>query len=222
MLFQLLRELEPYRAKLVAVSKTKPVEAIQVLYDEGQRIFGENRVQEIMEKADRLPSDIQWHMIGHLQTNKIKYIAPFIHLIQSVDRPKLLHAIQAEAAKINRIIPILLQLHVAQEETKFGFSEEELMVFLNEEPPASFPNVAIQGVMAMASFTEDEKQIRREFAQVRATYGRIKTKYFQDNPEFSECSMGMSGDYQIALEEGATMVRIGSMLFGPRPCQITP
>lgn len=222
MLSELIKELEPYHAQLVAVSKTKPVEAIRVLYDEGQRIFGENRVQEIMEKVDHLPDDIQWHMIGHLQTNKIKYIAPFIALIQSVDRPKLLRAIHAEGEKINRTIPVLLQLHVAQEETKFGFTEEELTGFLAQEPPEQFPFVTIRGLMAMASFTEDREQIHREFALVKSIYNRIKAKYFANKPEFRECSIGMSGDYKIALEEGATMVRIGSLLFGPRPCQLNP
>ena len=222
MLFELLKELEPFQASLVAVSKTKPVEAIQVLYDEGQRAFGENRVQELMEKVDRLPRDIQWHMIGHLQTNKIKYIAPYIHLIQSADRPKLIRAIQVEGEKIDRVIPVLLQLHIAAEETKFGFTEEELQDFFEKDPPDRFDHVEFQGVMAMATFTEDQEQIRSEFARTKAIYDRVKAAYFAGNPAFKECSMGMSGDYKIALEEGATMIRVGTLLFGPRPCLLNP
>lgn len=222
MLSELLKELEPYQAQLVAVSKTKPVEAIQVLYDEGQRSFGENRVQEILEKVDRLPKDIQWHMIGHLQSNKIKYIAPFIHLIQSADSPKLIRAIDKEGAKINRVLPVLIQLHVAQEETKFGFSEDELQAFFRDTPPSHFPHVEFQGVMAMASFTEDTDQIRKEFGYVKDVFDRIKKVYFDGQSTFKVCSMGMSGDYRIALEEGSNMIRVGTLLFGLRPCQLTP
>ncbi len=193
------------KATLVAVSKTKPVEDIQSLYDLGQRDFGENYVQELVDKADRLPKDIRWHFIGHLQSNKVKYIAPFVHLIHGVDSVGLLKEINKQGAKINRIIPCLLQVHIASEETKFGFDEADLKQL---PPPQELKHTAVLGLMGMASFTNDLSQVRKEFAYLQSLYAA--------HAEYSILSMGMSGDYKIALEEGSNMVRIGSLLFGER------
>lgn len=202
--------------KLIAVSKTKPASDIQTLYDAGQRSFGENKVQELVEKYEVLPKDIDWHLIGHLQTNKVKYIAPFVHLIHGVDSFKLLKEINKEGVKCNRIIPCLLQFHIAQEETKFGFSFEEAQEMLESNEFVELQNVAIYGVMGMASFTEDENQIHEEFQTLHNYFQLIKSHYFKFNPDFKEISMGMSGDYKIAMEEGSTMVRVGSSIFGSR------
>jgi len=206
----------PLNVKLVAVSKTKPTELIMEAYGHGQRAFGENKVQELAWKYEELPKDIEWHLIGHLQTNKVKYIAPFVHLIHGVDSLKLLKTINSEASKINRIIPCLLQFHIAEEETKFGFSLEEAIEMLTAPEFANLRNVRISGVMGMATFTDDENQIRKEFAQLKAVYERLRKEYFTENSDFKEISMGMSGDYLIAIEEGSTMVRIGSTIFGER------
>jgi pyridoxal phosphate enzyme (YggS family) len=201
---------------LIAVSKTKPAGDIQTLYDAGQRAFGENKVQELVEKHEVLPKDIEWHLIGHLQSNKVKYIAPFVHLIHGVDSFKLLKEINKEGVKCNRIIPCLLQFHIAQEETKFGFSFEEAQEMLESKEFVELQNVAIYGVMGMASFTENENQIHEEFQTLHNYFQLIKSHYFKFNPEFKELSMGMSGDYKIAMEEGSTRVRVGSTIFGSR------
>jgi len=202
--------------QLIAVSKTKPAGDIQTLYNAGQRAFGENKVQELVEKYEELPKDIEWHLIGHLQTNKVKYIAPFVHLIHGVDSFKLLKEINKEGVKCNRIIPCLLQFHIAQEETKFGFSFEEAQEMLESNEFVELQHVAIHGVMGMASFTEDENQIHEEFQTLHNFFQLIKSHYFKFNPMFKELSMGMSGDYKIAMEEGSTMVRVGSTIFGSR------
>ena len=202
--------------RLIAVSKTKPASDIQTLYDAGQRAFGENKVQELVEKYEVLPKDIDWHLIGHLQTNKVKYIAPFVHLIHGVDSFKLLKEINKEGVKCNRIIPCLLQFHIAQEETKFGFSFEEAQEMLESNEFVELQHVAIHGVMGMASFTEDENQIHEEFQTLHNYFQLIKSHYFKFNTDFKEISMGMSGDYKIAMEEGSTMVRVGSTIFGSR------
>ena len=201
---------------LIAVSKTKPASDIQTLYDAGQRAFGENKVQELVEKYEVLPKDIKWHLIGHLQSNKVKYIAPFVHLIHGVDSFKLLKEINKEGVKCKRIIPCLLQFHIAQEETKFGFSFEEAQEMLESNEFVELQHVAIHGVMGMASFTEDENQIHEEFQTLHNYSQLIKSHYFKFNPEFKELSMGMSGDYKIAMDEGSTMVRVGSTIFGSR------
>jgi hypothetical protein len=201
---------------LIAVSKTKPASDIQTLYDAGQRAFGENKVQELVEKYEVLPKDIEWHLIGHLQSNKVKYIAPFVHLIHGVDSFKLLKEINKEGVKCNRIIPCLLQFHIAQEETKFGFSFEEAQEMLESNEFVELQHVAIHGVMGMASFTEDENQIHEEFQTLHNYFQLIKSHYFKFNTDFKEISMGMSGDYKIAMEEGSTMVRVGSTIFGSR------
>lgn len=201
---------------LVAVSKTKPNEAIIEAYHTGQRIFGENKVQELVKKYEELPKDIQWHMIGHLQSNKVKMIAPFVSLIHGVDKPKLLREINKRALENNRVINCLLQVHIAEESTKFGFSTEELFTLFNEGILAELKNVNIIGLMGMATYTEDENQICAEFKKLKKIFDQIKSNYFTDNAEFKELSMGMSGDYALAIEEGSTMVRIGSTIFGER------
>jgi pyridoxal phosphate enzyme (YggS family) len=205
-----------YKASLVAVSKTKSNAEILEVYAAGQRIFGENKVQELVDKQIQLPKDIQWHLIGHLQRNKVKYIAPFVHLIHAVDSVKLAEEINKEAAKNNRIIPILLQIYIADEETKFGFDWEILMKALEENELQNLKHISIQGVMGMATFTEDETQIRQEFQSLKKHFDYLKTNFFHDSESFKEISMGMSGDYKIALEEGSTMIRVGSAIFGSR------
>jgi hypothetical protein len=212
-----IRAKVPANVKIVAVSKTKPAEMINQLYTEtGQRFFGENKVQELQAKHLILPRDIVWHYIGHLQTNKIKYIAPYIGLIQSADSFRLLHEINKEAIKCNRIIPCLLQFHIACEATKFGFSTEEAIRMLNDNSFYELSNVSIKGVMGMATFTKDEQQIRKEFKQLFGYFIKLKSGYFSIDPEFCEISMGMTDDYQLAIEEGSTIIRIGSGIFGER------
>lgn len=206
----------PAHVKLVAVSKTKPAENILEAYQYGHKIFGENKVQEMAGKYELLPKDIEWHFIGHLQTNKIKYIIPFVHLIHGVDSFKLLKSIDSEARKTGRLISCLLQFHIAEEETKFGLSMEEALEIINSKEYPSLKNVAIKGVMGMATFTENEQQIRKEFATLKSYFELLKKDYFAQDPAFKEISMGMSGDYLIAIEEGSTMVRIGSNIFGER------
>lgn len=206
----------PTGVKLVAVSKTKPIEAIMEAYGAGQVIFGENKPQELTQKWNLLPKDIEWHMIGHLQTNKVKYIAPFVSLIHSVDSVRLLATVDKEAAKNGRVIDCLFQQHIAKEETKFGFSTEELEEFLSSGELAQYPNVRIVGVMGMATFTEDESIVRQEFRGLRESFVRIKQQFFAEADYFKEISMGMSDDYQIAIEEGSTLVRVGSAIFGER------
>ena len=211
-----IRKTIPEHVTLVAVSKTKPVSALQEVYDAGQRHFGENKVQEMTEKSEVLPKDIKWHLIGHLQTNKVKYIAPYVHLIHSVDSFKLLKEIDKEAKKNNRIIDCLLQFHVAQEETKFGLDFEEAKELIENPEFIDLHNVHLVGVMGMASFTENEDVVRKEFQQLEEYFQLIKSYYFTFNDDFKEISMGMSGDYQLAIEEGSTMVRVGSSIFGTR------
>ncbi|MBP9153064.1 MAG: YggS family pyridoxal phosphate-dependent enzyme [Flavobacteriales bacterium] len=214
-----IREIKseiPNHVTLVAVSKTKPNEVLMEAYEAGQRIFGENRVQELVPKSETLPKDIEWHMIGHLQRNKIKYIAPFVSLIHSVDDVKLLGEIDKQAAKNDRTIRVLLQFHIAQEETKFGLSLEEAEVYLGSSEFAEMKNVEIAGVMGMATFTDDENQVRNEFRTLKSIFDKLKTAFFPTQASFKEISMGMSGDYKIAMEEGSTMVRVGSSIFGVR------
>jgi pyridoxal phosphate enzyme (YggS family) len=211
-----LRKSIPGNVCIVAVSKTKPASDILEAYQAGQRHFGENKVQELCDKQMLLPKDICWHLIGHLQTNKVKYIAPFIHLIHSVDSLKLLLEINKQAAKQNRTIAILLQFHIAQEETKFGLNLDEAIEILNSESFKNCENVAIQGVMGMASFVDNPEQIRKEFRTLKYYFDYLKNSFFATNLDFREVSMGMSGDYQLAIEEGSTLVRVGSSIFGGR------
>lgn len=206
----------PENVRLVAVSKTKPNELIREVYNAGQRVFGENKAQELISKQPELPKDIKWHFIGHLQTNKVKYITPFVSMIESVDRLKLLKEINKQAKKNERTVNCLLQFHIADEETKFGFSKEESIQMLESELYQSFNNVKIAGVMGMATFTEDMNQVRKEFKVLKNIFDFFKKEYFKDNDDFKEISMGMSGDYQIAIEEGSTNVRIGTAIFGER------
>lgn len=203
----------PETARLVAVSKFNPAEAVLQAYNCGQRLFGESKVQELTGKYEVLPKDIEWHFIGHLQTNKVKYIAPFISLIQSVDSLKLMKEIDAQAKKVNRVIDCLLEIHVAQEATKYGFSIEELRELFMERAFDVFENVNVVGLMGMASNTEDEVQIREEFRLLSDFYQEMKNSLA---PQFRELSMGMSHDYHIAVEEGSTLVRVGSFIFGER------
>jgi hypothetical protein len=215
----IIDELNIKNTRLIAVSKTKPVEQILDLYKRGQRAFGENYVQELVEKYDLLPKDIEWHLIGHLQTNKVKYIAPFVHTIHSVDSIKLLAEINKQAAKCGRIIHCLLQIHIAQEESKFGIPIEGVATFFNELMYTTYPpfdHIKIAGVMGMATFTDDKNQVRQEFKTLKRAFDQLKSTYFKDNTDFKDISMGMSDDYKIALEEGSTLVRIGSLLFGKR------
>ncbi|MEX2335818.1 MAG: YggS family pyridoxal phosphate-dependent enzyme [Fulvivirga sp.] len=201
--------------RLVAVSKTKPASLVQQAYNDGLRIFGENKVQELSEKAEQLPKDIEWHMIGHLQRNKVKYIAPFVALIHSVDSLKLLQEINKQAKKNRRTIDCLLQVHIAEEETKFGLSENEVIDVLHSEELAKMENIKIVGLMGMATFTRDENQIRKEFKSLKTIFdkaGQIATPPHS----MKELSMGMSGDYEIAIEEGSTLIRVGSAIFGER------
>jgi len=202
--------------KLIAVSKTKPNEMIMEAYEAGQRRFGENRVQELAAKYDALPKDIEWHMIGHLQSNKVKMMAPFVHLIHSVDTLGLLEEINKQALKVARVIPCLLQIYVAKEETKFGFSEEEILDAFKNKAFDKFKNVEIKGLMGMATFTENKDQVRSEFKSLRALFEKLKSSSLPGNASMTELSMGMSGDYKIAMEEGSTMVRLGSSIFGGR------
>jgi pyridoxal phosphate enzyme (YggS family) len=211
---QKLKSELPPQVTLVAVSKTKPAEAVMEAYNAGHKIFGENKVQEMTDKYEQLPKDIQWHLIGHLQSNKVKYIAPFVHLIHSVDSIKLLAEINKQAAKHNRVIGCLLQVHIAKEETKFGMDFEEVKVLLNSEEFKSLKNISVRGLMGMSTFTQDEALIRSEFRSLSQFFTSIKSD-IQD-PDFDILSMGMSGDYRIAIEEGSTMIRVGSSIFGSR------
>lgn len=211
-----LKNQIPVHVKLIAVSKTKPVQHIIELYDAGHRIFGENRVQELIEKFPQLPADIEWHFIGHLQTNKVKYIAPFVSMVHSVDSPKLLKEIDKEAAKNNRIVNCLLEMYIAGEESKFGLDISEAFTILDSPDIKVMHNIKICGVMGMASFTEDMKLVRKEFRNLKTYFNQLKEKYFYNQSYFKEISMGMSGDYQVAIKEGSTMVRIGTAIFGER------
>lgn len=214
-----IREIKseiPSHITLVAVSKTKPNEVLMDAYEAGQRVFGENRVQELVPKSETLPKDIDWHMIGHLQRNKIKYIAPFVSCIHSVDTIDLLSEIDKQAFKNDRTIRVLLQFHIAQEDTKFGLSLEEAETYLASAEFAELKNIEVAGVMGMATFTDDETQVRNEFKILKAVFDKLKNRFFSTQPSFKEISMGMSGDYKIAIEEGSTMVRVGSSIFGGR------
>lgn len=213
---QILADLAPHHAHLVAVSKTKPEADIQTLYNLGQRIFGENKVQEMTGKYKNLPEDIQWHLIGHLQSNKVKYIAPYVSMIHSVDSLSLLTEIDRQAAKHYRIIPCLLQIHISGEETKFGLSEDEVFAILNDPSFTQLKNIQIAGLMGMASNTDDEQKIDSEFDSLKKLFDTLREKYFADQLTFCELSMGMSSDYPIALRHGATLVRVGSDIFGSR------
>lgn len=206
----------PDHVRLVAVSKFHPVEMIEEAYHAGQRIFGENHVQEMTQKHELLPKDIEWHFIGHLQTNKVKYIAPFVSLIHSVDSFKLLKEINKQAEKSQRVISCLLQIHIAQEETKFGFSFDECRTMLQEEEWKTLTHVQLCGVMGMATFTDDVQEVRNEFRSLKKFFDEIKENYFSNNDAFHEISMGMTDDYPIAIEEGSTLIRIGTKIFGER------
>ncbi|MFT6797211.1 MAG: pyridoxal phosphate enzyme (YggS family) [Maribacter sp.] len=207
-----IRESISQEVILVAVSKTKPVSDLQEAYDAGQRIFGENKIQEMTQKWEELPKDIQWHMIGHVQRNKVKYMAEYVALVHGVDSLKLLKEIDKQAKKYDRVISCLLQVHIAEEDTKFGFNEEELLALTQNPEFIHLENIKVAGLMGMATFTDDKDQIRREFKTLKALFETIKVKL----PTIETLSMGMSGDYEIAMEEGSTMVRIGSSIFGAR------
>lgn len=211
-----IKENLPSQVQLVAVSKTKPEEDIQMLYNEGQRVFGENKAQEMKTKHEHLPADIQWHFIGHLQTNKIKYIVPFVTLIHSIDSFDLLKEVDKLAAKNGRVIDCLLQFHIATEETKFGFSINECEEMLQNAEFQQLKNVNVCGVMGMATFTDDQNQVRNEFKTLKNYFNLLKEKYFAAKNDFKEISMGMSEDYPVAIEEGSTLIRVGSAIFGAR------
>ncbi|NOZ34067.1 MAG: YggS family pyridoxal phosphate-dependent enzyme [Chlorobi bacterium] len=206
----------PERVKLVAVSKTKPNEDIMQAYNGGHKIFGENKVQDLVNKYETLPKDIEWHFIGHLQSNKVKYIVPFVSLIHAVDSLKLLKIINKEGGKINRKINCLLQMHIAEEETKFGLSFDEINKILDSEEYSQTEFVKITGLMGMATNTNDTAQIHKEFAYLKSCFEKTKVGYFKNDENFTNLSMGMSGDYKIAAEEGSTMIRVGSLIFGAR------
>lgn len=212
----LKNETTTINVKLLAVSKTKTVEEIKEAYEAGQRLFGENMVQELVDKYELLPKDIQWHLIGHLQSNKVKYIAPFISMIQSVDSLKLLQEIDKHAHKNNRIIDCLLQVYIADEETKYGLGFDELIALLRSDEYAGLNHVRIRGFMGIATNTENEKQIKEEFYELKTFFDGIKQSYFRQDPTFDILSMGMSSDYKIAIEQGSNMVRLGSTVFGQR------
>lgn len=206
---------EQNSCKLIAVSKTKPISDIKIVYESGQKVFGENRVKELVEKEATLPNDIEWHAIGHLQRNKVKYIAPFVSLIHAVDSFSLLAEINKQAEKNNRVIPYLLQMHIATESSKFGFAEDELTNIEDHFKANEYAHTVCNGVMGMATFTNDKQQVRIEFKSLKNIFEKLKSSIFTDST-FKEISMGMSGDYEIAIEEGSTMVRVGSAIFGNR------
>jgi pyridoxal phosphate enzyme (YggS family) len=211
-----LKQQIPPSVKLVVVSKTKPVNDILEAYNTGHKSFGENRVQELIQKKDLLPSDIEWHLIGHLQTNKVKLVVPFINMIQSVDSYKLLNLINSEALAINRTIDCLLQIRIAEEETKYGFSMTEIREMLRSEDFGKLKSVRICGVMGIATFTDDTDRIQKEFRYLTECFNELREEYFKDDRNFKEISMGMSGDFKIAVGEGSTIIRIGSLIFGER------
>ncbi len=211
-----IKEELPESVQLIAVTKTQPVETILDAYNAGHRIFGENKVQELVTKYEQLPKDIEWHMIGHLQTNKVKSIASFIHLIHGVDSLKLLQVINKEGIRCNRVIPCLLQIKIAEEETKFGLSANEADTLLGNKEISELRNTKIIGLMGMATYTDNMEVIRNEFKNLSAIFNRLQIKYFSDDPDFKELSMGMSHDYRIAIEEGATYIRVGTSIFGER------
>ncbi len=212
----LKKETEADKVILLAVSKTKPASDVQEAYDAGQRLFGENIVQEMVEKYEQLPKDIEWHLIGHLQTNKVKYIAPFVSMIQSVDSLKLLHEINKHAEKAGRVIDCLLQIYIADEETKYGLGFDEAIELLRSEEFAAMKNVRIRGLMGIATNTDNEKQIKEEYYELNTFFEGIKVSYFRKEESFDILSMGMSSDYKLAIEQGSNMVRLGSTIFGGR------
>ena len=211
-----LRRQLPEKVTLVAVSKTHPVERLMEAYAAGLRHFGENRVQELLPKQGAMPSDVRWHMIGHLQSNKVRSIVPFVHLIHSIESPALLVTVNKEAERIGRVIDVLLQFHIATEETKFGLDLEEALALLGSGVFRSMRNVRIRGVMGMASFSEDQEQVRAEFRSLRSIYNELRDGFFSGDAAFDTLSMGMSGDWRIAVEEGSTLIRVGSAIFGSR------
>jgi len=211
-----LREELPGEVTIVVVSKTRSDQEILEAYHSGHRDFGENKVQELVAKQERLPGDIRWHMVGHLQSNKVRHLVPFIHMVHSVDSIKLLGVINREAEKKGRIIDCLLQLHIAREETKFGLSGEELFELVSSPGFSSMQHVRVRGLMAMATYTENMDRVREEFRHLKLIFERIKREVFPGAPWFDQLSAGMSGDYRVAVEEGSTVVRIGSIIFGPR------
>lgn len=206
----------PSNVRLVAVSKFHGVNEILNAYETGHRIFGESRVQELIEKQPKLPNDIEWHFVGRLQRNKVKFIVPFIECIHSVDSKRLLLQIERQAASVNRVIPCLLQIHIAEEDTKTGFSESECLEFLRKSLWKELKHIQLTGVMGMATFTKDEEVVREEFKKLNTFFKKIKDEFFEDRPYFKEISMGMSADYKIAVEEGSTLIRVGSNIFGDR------
>lgn len=212
----ILKKQLPENVKLVAVSKTKPNSLVIEAYDAGQRIFGENKVQDLAAKQPELPNDIKWHFIGHLQRNKVKFIAPFVDTIHAIDSLKLLKEINKQAVNNNRTINCLLQFHIAEEESKFGFDMQEAEELLNSDDFKTLQNIRISGVMGMATYTDNIDQIRKEFSNLKVYFDKLKSSYFGEKPNFIEISMGMSGDYKVAIEEGSTMIRIGSSIFGAR------
>ncbi|MEA1877952.1 MAG: YggS family pyridoxal phosphate-dependent enzyme [Bacteroidota bacterium] len=218
-LARLISEI-PATVRIVAVSKTKPVDLMRSAYKAGQRIFGENRVQEIINKHPEMPADVEWHMIGHLQTNKVRQVLPLVRMIHSIDSLKLLNTVQKEAAKIQKTVSCLFQVHIATEESKHGFSPNELLDILSNIKQGDYPNIIFSGLMGMASFVDDEDQIVAEFKQLKELFNELKSVSMAGNKDFIELSMGMSGDYPLAIEEGSTLIRIGTLLFGSRACSI--
>ncbi|MFC6102314.1 YggS family pyridoxal phosphate-dependent enzyme [Olivibacter domesticus] len=215
-LVKIKKETDSLKVQLIAVSKTKSIDEIKEAYATGQRDFGENQVQELMEKQAALPEDIRWHMIGHLQSNKVKYITPFISLIHSVDSLKLLQEIDKQAQKNNRVIDCLLQVHIADEDTKFGLDYDEVIELLRSEEYSLLKNIRIVGLMGIATNTDNERMIKEEFYELKTLFNGIKLSFFRKDASFKEVSMGMSSDYKIAIEQGSTMIRLGSTIFGSR------
>jgi PLP dependent protein len=211
-----IRKEVPAHCRLIAVSKTQPAAIVRQAYEAGQKIFGENKVQELVPKYEELPKDIEWHMIGHLQTNKVKYIAPFVHFIHGIDSIKLLDEVNKQATKAQTTISCLLQIHIAKEETKFGFSETEITELIGSVQIAQLKNIKVCGLMGMATFTDDKNQVRNEFKSLKTLFEKLKSSSLPENFSMTELSMGMSGDYKIAIEEGSTMVRVGTAIFGER------
>ncbi len=215
-----LRKTIPEGVKIVAVSKFHPTETILQAYDAGQRVFGESRVQELIVKQPELPQDIEWHFVGNLQRNKVKQIAPFISLIHSVDSERLIKEINKQGKANNRVVPCLLQIHIAEEETKSGFSPDECRQFLADKKWREYPNVQLVGIMGMATFTDDKEKVHEEFRLLKTLFDEWKRDHFSDDPSFKEISMGMSDDHPIAIEEGSTMIRLGTILFGERAASL--
>ena len=211
-----IKKVLPAETRLVAVSKFHDVDQILEAYNNGHKIFCESRVQELIEKQPNLPKDIEWHFIGRLQRNKVKFIVPFIDCIHSVDSERLLNQIERQAASVDRVIPCLLQIHIAEEDTKAGFSEDECWKFLTSDKWRNYKHIQLSGVMGMATFTDDETVVRREFSKLHTYFNKVKAHFFADNAEFKEVSMGMSSDYNIAVSEGSTLIRVGSSIFGER------